>query len=103
MKWMSRPSIWVMKCGSDSNASHLNRLRSPVLDELHIVASCTPCVSPAAAGVDQIRREAASVTSSRSGHRVALMRRRSSSISPCRLTVNGRIELSSAAAAAKPR
>src|SRR5262249_18162051 len=43
-----------------------------------IVASCTPCVGPTAAGVDQIRREAASDTSSCSGHLVILMRRRSS-------------------------
>jgi hypothetical protein len=45
---------------------------------LCIVASCTPCVGPTAAGVDQIRREAASDTSSCSGHLVILMRRRSS-------------------------
>src|SRR5215831_12823860 len=43
-----------------------------------IVASCTPCVGPNAAGVDQIRREAASDTSSGCGHLVILMRRRSS-------------------------
>ena len=42
----------------------------------------------------------ASDTNSRSGHRVAAMRRRSSSISSCgKLTVKGRIELASAAAA----
>src|SRR5262245_28076800 len=57
-----------------------------------IVASCTPCVGPTAAGVDQIRREAASDTSSRSGHLVILMRRRSSVTSVSgKLTWNERI------------
>src|SRR5215470_1703257 len=57
-----------------------------------IVASCTPCVGPAAAGVDQIRRDAASDTSSRCGHLVILMRRRSSVTSASgKLTWNERI------------
>src|SRR5262245_10618590 len=57
-----------------------------------IVASCTPCVGPTAAGVDQIRREAASDTSSGCGHRVILMRRRSSVTSASgKLTWNDRI------------
>ena len=67
------------------------------------MASCTPCVGPAAAGVDQIRREAASDTSSRSGQRVAAMRRRSSAISSGgKLTVKGRIESSPVAARSVP-
>jgi hypothetical protein len=57
-----------------------------------IVASCTPCVGRTAAGVDQIRREAASDTSSFSGHLVILMRRRSSVTSVSgKLTWNARI------------
>src|SRR5215467_14087839 len=57
-----------------------------------IVASSTPCVGPTAARVDQIRREAASDTSSRSGHLVILMRRRSSVTSVSgKLTWNERI------------
>src|SRR5262249_27532071 len=57
-----------------------------------IVASCTPCVGSTAAGVDQIRREAASDTSSCSGHLVMLMRRRSSVTSVSgKLTWNERI------------
>jgi hypothetical protein len=43
-----------------------------------IVTSCAPCVGPTAPGVDQIRREAPSDTSSCSGHLVMLMRWRSS-------------------------
>ena len=82
MKWMSRPSIWVMKCGSDFKRLALVQSYSvpQYWMSLHR-GQLHASVSPAAAGVDQIRREAASVTSSRSGHRVALMRRRSSSIS----------------------
>ena len=98
---MSRPSISVMKCGSDfKRASHL--LQSYSVPQYWmsfcIVPSCTPCVSPSGED-DQIRREAASDTNSRSGHRVAAMRRRSSAISSGgKLTVKGRIELSPAAA-----
>src|SRR5258706_14621888 len=59
-----------------------------------IVASCTPCVGPTATGVDQIRREAASDTSSCSGHLVILMRRRSSVTSDSgNLTGNERIAM----------
>src|SRR5215470_18054731 len=57
-----------------------------------IVASCTPCVGPTDVGVDQIRREAASDTSSCCGHLVILMRRRSSVTSASgKLTRNERI------------
>src|ERR1044071_5996027 len=57
-----------------------------------IVESCTPCVGPTAAGVDQIRRDAASDTSSCSGHLVILMRRRSSVTSDSgKLTWNERM------------
>src|SRR5215469_1164004 len=57
-----------------------------------IVASCTPCVGPTDAGVDQIRREAASDTSSCCGHLVILMRLRSSMTSASgKLTWNERI------------
>src|SRR5262245_38191458 len=63
-----------------------------------IVASCTPCVGPTADGVDQIRREAASDTSSCSGHLVMLMRRRSSTSSASDTvgTRNGRIAVAPA-------
>src|SRR5688572_25861135 len=102
MKWMSRPSISVMKCGSDFRcASHLFQSYSvpQYWMSFCIVPSCTPCVSPTA-NVAEVRREADSETNSRSGQRVAAMRRRSSSISSCgKLTVKGRIELASAAAA----
>src|SRR5687768_625460 len=68
-----------------------------------IVASCTPCVGPVVAGVDQIPRDAASDTSSRSGQRDAAMRlRRSSRSSSRKLTVKGRIESSSVPASAVP-
>ena len=106
MKWMSRPSISVMKCGSAfRRASHL--LQSYSVPQYWmsfcIVASCTPCVGPAAAGVDQIRREAASDTNSRSGQRVAATRRRRSSISSGgKLTVKGRIGASPVAARSVP-
>src|SRR4030095_955367 len=90
------------KCGSDFKcASHL--LQSYSVPQYWmsfcIVASCTPCVGPTAAGVDQIRREAASDTSSCSGHLVILMRRRSSVTSASgKLTWNERIAVVSGTA-----
>ena len=78
---MSSPSISVMKCGrAFSRASHLAPvvLGRPIARQLLNRASCTPCES--------------SVTCSRSGHFVALMRlRRSARSASGALKEKGRI------------
>src|SRR2546421_10650218 len=86
MKWMSSPSISVMKCGrSFSLASHLRQSWSVAQYRARscIIASRAPCES--------------SATVSTSGHLVAFTRlRRSVRSASGKPTVNGRMVMSSA-------
>jgi hypothetical protein len=81
MKWMSRPSIPVVNCGSALSLASIRRQSCSVAQycaSFCMVASCTPCE--------------ASVTVSLSGHFAATMRRRRSTSCSCgTLTRKGRM------------